>query len=279
LEQPITFCRDDHWVHIPDPGSYPLVVEPIVEGALLPQTLIDGGSRLNIIFVDTLKKLDFDFKRLTECDEPFFGIVPGKAVYPMGQVSLRVTFGTKDNFRTEYLIFEVADFKSSYHAILGRPMLARFMVVPHYSYLVLKMRAPIGFLIVYDDLLILFKCDNEAREITTTNACFGASAVTVAEAKKVAPTDLTSPEQKRTETTLDAIPAMKKVCLGLADPAKTVVIGDNPDIFAWTPSDMPGVPRELAEHSLDVSKTAKLVKPKLRRFAKDHKEVIRVEIL
>jgi hypothetical protein len=42
---------------------------------------------------------------------------------------------------------------------------------------------------------------------------------------------------------------------------------------------MPGVPRELAEHSLDGSKTAKPVKKKLRRFAKDHKEVIRVEIL
>jgi hypothetical protein len=42
---------------------------------------------------------------------------------------------------------------------------------------------------------------------------------------------------------------------------------------------MPGVPRELAEHPLDVSKTAKLVKQKLCRFAKDHKEVIRVEVL
>jgi hypothetical protein len=42
---------------------------------------------------------------------------------------------------------------------------------------------------------------------------------------------------------------------------------------------MPGVPRELAEHSLDVSKTAKPVKQKLRRFAKDRKEVIRVEII
>jgi hypothetical protein len=50
-------------VHIPDPGSYPLVIEPIVEGALLPQTLIDEGSGLNIIFVDTLKKMDFVFKR------------------------------------------------------------------------------------------------------------------------------------------------------------------------------------------------------------------------
>jgi hypothetical protein len=42
---------------------------------------------------------------------------------------------------------------------------------------------------------------------------------------------------------------------------------------------MPGVPRELAEHSLDVSKTAKPVRQKLHRFAKDRKEVIRVEIL
>jgi hypothetical protein len=49
LEQPIAFFRDDHWVHIPDPGSYPLVIEPIVEGALLLQTLIDGGSGLNVI--------------------------------------------------------------------------------------------------------------------------------------------------------------------------------------------------------------------------------------
>jgi hypothetical protein len=42
-KQPIMFSRADHWVHIPDLGSYPLVVEPIVKGALLPQTLIDGG--------------------------------------------------------------------------------------------------------------------------------------------------------------------------------------------------------------------------------------------
>jgi hypothetical protein len=156
-EQPITFSRADHWVHIPDPGSYPLVVEPIIKGALHPQTLIDRGSGLNVIFVDTLKKMDFDFKRLAECDEPFSGIVPGKVAYPMGRVSLPITFGTNENFRTEYLSFEVADFKSSYHAILGRPMLARFMAVPHYTYLVLKMPSPMEVLIVYCDLLISFK--------------------------------------------------------------------------------------------------------------------------
>jgi hypothetical protein len=112
-----------------DPGSYPLVVEPNIEDALLGQTLIDGGSGLNVIFLDTLKKMNFDFKQL-------------KAAYPMGRVSLPVTFGMEENFRTKYLSFEVTDFKSSYHAILGRPMLARFTAVPHYTYLVLKMSAP-----------------------------------------------------------------------------------------------------------------------------------------
>jgi hypothetical protein len=42
---------------------------------------------------------------------------------------------------------------------------------------------------------------------------------------------------------------------------------------------MLGVPRELAEHSLDVSNMAKPVKQKLHCFAKDRKEVIRVEII
>ena len=41
---------------------------------------------------------------------------------------------------------------------------------------------------------------------------------------------------------------------------------------------MPGVPREKIEHSLNVSPTAKPIKQKLRQFAPDKKEAIRVEI-
>jgi hypothetical protein len=63
-EFPITFSRKDHWVHIPDPGTYPLVVNTIVNGAWLPKTLIDGGSSLNIIFTETLHKMEFDFSKM-----------------------------------------------------------------------------------------------------------------------------------------------------------------------------------------------------------------------
>jgi hypothetical protein len=41
---------------------------------------------------------------------------------------------------------------------------------------------------------------------------------------------------------------------------------------------MPGVPRELAKHRLDVSKTGRPIKQKLQRFAKDIKQAIEVEV-
>jgi hypothetical protein len=41
---------------------------------------------------------------------------------------------------------------------------------------------------------------------------------------------------------------------------------------------MSGVPRHLIEHSLNVLKTAKPIKQKLRRFARNKKEAIRVEV-
>jgi hypothetical protein len=41
---------------------------------------------------------------------------------------------------------------------------------------------------------------------------------------------------------------------------------------------MPGVPRELAEHRIDVNKGSKPIKQRLRRFSADKKEAIKKEI-
>jgi hypothetical protein len=41
---------------------------------------------------------------------------------------------------------------------------------------------------------------------------------------------------------------------------------------------MPGVPRHRIEHSLNVSKTTRPIKQKLRWFARDKKEAIRAEV-
>jgi hypothetical protein len=69
-------------VYIPDPRTYPLVVNPIVDGAFLPRTLIDRDNNLNIIFTGTLKKMDFDFSKMTVCDEPCMGSCPARMHTP-----------------------------------------------------------------------------------------------------------------------------------------------------------------------------------------------------
>jgi hypothetical protein len=177
---PITFSRKDHSVHIPDPGTYPLVVNPIVNGAFLPKTLINGGSSLNIIFTETLRKMEFDFNKMTACNEPFYRVAPGKAAYPIGRVCLSVTFGTKENFRTEYLTFEVADFRSSYHAIIGRPMLTKFIAIPHHTYLIMKMPTPNGILSVLGDIMVSYNCESATVELSKDSAIKAAATVMVA---------------------------------------------------------------------------------------------------
>jgi hypothetical protein len=190
----------------------------------LPKTLIDEGSSLNIIFTETLRKMEFDFSKMTACDEPFYGVVPGKAAYPLGRVCLPVTFGTEENFRTEYLTFEVADFRSSYHAIFGRPMLSKFMAIPHHTYLIMKMLAPNEILSVLGDIMVSYNCESATAELSKDLEIKAAAMVMVTQAAKIDRTTLQVPEQKHTSTALDLSPAVKKVCLSLPDATKEVII-------------------------------------------------------
>jgi hypothetical protein len=126
---PITFSRVDQWTSFSKPGCFPLVLKLVIAGSKLNKVLIDGGSGLNVLFTKTLKKMKLDITvMLTKGASPFYGIVSGNTAIPLGSVVLPVTFGeTRENYRTEYIQFEVADFETSYHAILSRPVIAKFM--------------------------------------------------------------------------------------------------------------------------------------------------------
>ena len=57
----------------------------------------------------------------------------------LGIIDLWVTFGEAANFRQEILSFEVVDFQDTYHVVLDILCFIKFMVVPHYAYLKMKM--------------------------------------------------------------------------------------------------------------------------------------------
>jgi hypothetical protein len=138
--------------------------------------------------------MEFDFNKMTACDEPFYGVVPGKAAYPIGRVCLPITFGIEENFRIEYLTFEVANFHSSYHAIFGRPMLAKFMAIPHHTYLIMKIPAPNRILSVLQDIMVSYNYESATVELSKDSAIKAAAAVMVAQAAKIDQTTLDVPE-------------------------------------------------------------------------------------
>ena len=77
-----------------------------------------------------------------------------------------VQFSTTKHFRVDYVNFLVVDFNTAYHAILGRLALAKFMVMLHYMYLVLKMPTKQGVLSLRANLDVANNCEKESFALT-----------------------------------------------------------------------------------------------------------------
>ncbi|XP_034604589.1 uncharacterized protein [Setaria viridis] len=88
--------------------------------------------------------------------------------YPLGQIDISVMFGDHANFHTEVLTFEVVDFPGSYHTILERPCYAKFMAVPNYTYLKLKMPGPNGVITMGSTFSHTYTCDHEHYKLATS---------------------------------------------------------------------------------------------------------------
>ena len=61
----------------------------------------------------------------------------------------------------------MVDFLGSYHAILGQPCYAKFMAIPNYTYLKLKMPGPNNVITVGCTFSHAFTCDYEHFELAT----------------------------------------------------------------------------------------------------------------
>jgi hypothetical protein len=209
---------------VPSPGKYLLVVDPIIGNTRLTKVLMDGGSSLNIIYAETLGLLEIDLTTIRAGAPPFHGIIPGKRVLPLGQLDLPVCFRTPSNFRKETLTFEVVGFRGTYHAVLGRPCYAKFMAVPNYTYLKLKMSGPNGVINVRSTYRHTYECDVECVEY--------AEALAESEAL-IADLECLSkevPDAKRHAGNFEPAEAVKSVALDPSnDACKQVQIGSELD--------------------------------------------------
>jgi hypothetical protein len=95
----ISFGASDCPENMAGAGILPLITAPVIANIKLHHVLIDGRTGLNVINHAAFRQLQIPGSRLGP-SRPFSG-VGAQPVYPLGSITLPVTFGTEENFRTE----------------------------------------------------------------------------------------------------------------------------------------------------------------------------------
>ena len=227
-ETQITWDQSDHPDRVPEPGCHALVVAPIVAEFQLKKVLMDGGASINLIYLNTLKRMNISTRQLRPTNVKFHGIVPGRCASSLGEITLEVTFGNKGNYRTEEISFEVVPFDSAYHAIFGRPAFAKFLARPCYLYNKMKLPGPNGVITVEGDF-------NMAKECELANALCAERVIHREELKELAKeTDVDEvPVAKETSLKMpenfSTSAHTKKVTIDPSDPTKQLIVGDGLD--------------------------------------------------
>jgi hypothetical protein len=166
------------------------------------------------------------------------------------------------------------------------------MVIPHYSYMILKMSCPQGVITIRTDYQGATYCFWGA--IQTALTVRPSVALPTWSNDKQAKDDLTIPlNEASVVTSMRPTEETKRINIRFSDERKTTVISssltdnrkalvqflqDNRDMFAWQPVDMLGVRRDVVEHQLKVYSQAKPIRQKQCCFTPKKREAIRAEL-
>ncbi|KAK1669924.1 hypothetical protein QYE76_058083 [Lolium multiflorum] len=217
--------------------------------------LMDGGASLNIMYLETLERMNLTKEQLKHSTTEFHGVVPGKKENSLGSIKLPVAFGDVNNFREE-MITLVVPFKSSYHVIFGRLTYHKFHARACYIYNKLKIPGPNGMITVSGDY-------KKARDCEEGEAAFAESVISGEELQSyraaVDPSEMQTTKKQISEqnTSFKAAIDTKKLDLIEGDNTKQV---------------------ELAGHYLNINPGAKPVKQAMRRFGDKKCHAIGMEL-
>src|SRR4051812_2601220 len=200
-----------------------MVINPLIDGVEFTKCMVDSGRSIDIMYLDTLQKMNLTEANLRRTNTVFHGIVPGREARSLGCITLQVAFGDVNNYRQERMTFEVVPFKSVYHVIFDRDIFHTFMAKPCFVYNKLKIPGPNG-------VITVFGRDCEINEATVAEAVLYSEEFKEIQSKV---NDSEMPASKKKIS--DSAPAFKAaietkpVELVVGDASKTVAIGTNLD--------------------------------------------------
>ncbi|XP_022013761.1 uncharacterized protein LOC110913223 [Helianthus annuus] len=219
----------------------PIVISGVIGHYQTDYIFIDPGSTADIIYEQCFNQFDQEDKaRLEPVDYPLTGFC-NEAVFPLGQISFPVLLSDGRNSRTEEVTFMVLPAHSRHDILLGRESQGDFSMICSAPHSAIGFPTETGVALIY-----------ASKEVLATDEIRPAKASKPAPRREAEKWVLNSAYPEQTVTLGPAMSDLTRAAL-------KKLLHDNIDVFAWTPADMVGVPRHIAEHRLNVAEDAKPV--------------------
>ncbi|GKV41128.1 hypothetical protein SLEP1_g48700 [Rubroshorea leprosula] len=264
--QPITFTSADLETVV-TPHNDPLVTSVTLNNCEVQRVLVDIGSAPDIMYFHCFESLGLDPALLQPYDGPIYGF-NNQPVPVEGVLTMNVAFGSGRSYVTPSVRFLVVKMASSFNVIIGRPTLTEIRAMVSQSHLCMKFPTPTG-------IATLRGNQEVARHCYITSVTQPQKGKT--QTPKVDPKRILDDRQvmgveivdNRPEDETRAAPVedVEEVQIDDRGPSRKMQIGTklnpeeraeliaflraNKDVFAWTSTDMPGIPTSVIKEEVE----------------------------
>ncbi|VFQ71850.1 unnamed protein product [Cuscuta campestris] len=249
-----------------------LVITIDIMDLLIHKTLVDTGSSVNIMYMDTYKALGLTRDELSPIKTPLTGFTGG-SIEPEGVITLPVEIGDTKATRKLDIEFVVVGIISNTNIILGRPGLEDLECIISPRHLCIKFPTPHGVRIAWylKATKQPIKYDTQVGEVTAQ--------LLRAEERRPRVEGAGDIEEVELEPGMSGRLVRIGKDLGAELRSRVIsVLRRFRKVFAWSPADMPGLDHKITVHRLNVLRDAKPVKQKQRHLSQERRDFVKKEV-
>ncbi|XP_071699564.1 uncharacterized protein [Rutidosis leptorrhynchoides] len=258
----------DKWKHEPiifpslfniNPSSDPVTIRAHISNYQIGQIYTDIGAGAEVMFEHYFLQLPENIRRQNKAATSPLAGFNSAATWPVGSITLEVVLGTLPFQSAVDIEFSKVKTDSRYNVILGRNAMQKFGAIASTVHGMLKFPTLAGVTTIWTQEMEPIKCMQLFK---------GASDIVVYDNGYVSPNPKHPDQRIQISTTLSTN-AKDMLCKLLAASI---------DVFVWESSNMTGVPREIAQHRLNVNPNITPVVQKKRAMVLERIEFLDNEV-
>ncbi|XP_020227232.1 uncharacterized protein LOC109808591 [Cajanus cajan] len=274
----------------------PMVISVEIHNCIVKKTLIDQGSSADILYWNTFKQLGISEKELIPYDDPLVGFA-GERVSTKGYIKLFTRFCFDQQESREIQIkYIVVNANTSYNILLGQPSLNMLGAIVSTPHLAMKFPFDKGKIVtIHADQKAARECyyailrvapiqerNSKSKRIHAVNPSVGVEESIWDLDPRMKDEERVEPVESKRQLQIGLHPTqVTYIGADISEADRSIlsqVIIKNKDLFAWTPSDMPGIDPKVMCHKLSICAEARPVAQRKRKMGTERKLAVETEV-